>query len=52
MGKEYILGLASGFRLSASENCKKHRQKFGKKAHLRCLYVEVLLLFNMFRLFA
>jgi hypothetical protein len=52
MGKEYILGLASGFRLSASENGKKHRQKFGKKAHLRCLYVEVLLLFNMFRLFA
>jgi hypothetical protein len=52
MGKEYVFGLIDGFKLSKSNEGKKHRQKFDLKNFPRCIYVQFLLWINMFRLFA
>jgi GT2 family glycosyltransferase len=51
MGRDYITGLINGFKLSASNNGRQHKQKFTLKTVPRCLYVQILLFVNMFRLF-
>jgi hypothetical protein len=52
MGKEYIVGLANGFKLSTSDKGKNNRFDFSPKSFPRCIYVQILLWINMFRLFA
>lgn len=52
MGKEYIVGLANGFKLSTSDKGKNNRFDFSSKSFPRCIYVQILLWINMFRLFA
>jgi hypothetical protein len=52
MGKDYIIGLINGFKLSNSAAGRGHRVKFDLKRFPRCIYIQILLWINMFRLFA
>jgi hypothetical protein len=51
MGMEYVTGLLNGFRLSLCKKGRSNKQKFTIKTVPRCLYVQILLFINMFRVF-
>jgi hypothetical protein len=50
MGKEYVKGLADGFRLSKSENGKSHKVGFRASRILNYIKIQLLLWANLFRL--